>query len=477
MKLVAVDHLRCIEAASDAQSHSYATGDASRNIPMKIRPTLIVSPLLIVFVLWAVLNQSAARGAPSRSPEVLNPFPPAQPVRLIFIHHSEGENWLADDNTNYNWGPIDQSLGGTIGDHTYIPDWYSWFTGPHRDTYLAALYAETGQHSNYSRLTTNPGGLNTIILFNSSYQNSNLDGNTYDAPAAHADNKSSLTVANAKRIYLDLLPYFAAHQDKLFVVITAPPLIESATTPINAANARAFNNWLVDNWLSTYPYQNVAVFDFYTVLTTNGGNADKNDLDAVGGNHHRFRYNVIEHVASSSFNYAAYPTLDGTDNHPSEAGNVKAMSEFVPLLNIYYHRWQTSLESPNLSTSTKQASAGNVQPGQRVMYTLLLRNTGTLDASVYLTDVVPNGLTYVPNTLSASFGAASDSLSPMLRWNGVLAVEVQVILQYAVTVTTDSTQALVNTAIIAPVGASSIKRSATVIVNGYTLQLPLLYKN
>jgi uncharacterized repeat protein (TIGR01451 family) len=458
---------------------------------MKLRAFSIVAPLLIVFSLWAALNQAVVQGQPE-IPEVLNPWPPAHPVRLIFIHHSEGDHWLADDNgslgvvlrdnnyyvsdTNYGWGPSDPSGGGVIGDHNWIPDWYSWFTGPRRDIYLTALYAESGQHSSYSRLATSPGGPNTIILFNSSYQNSNLDGNPNDAPAASADNHSTLTVANAKRIYLDLLPYFASHQDKLFVVITAPPLIETDSTLQRAANARAFNNWLVTVWLSTYPYQNVAVFDFYTVLTTNGGNADTNDLGAATGGHHRYNYNVIQHL-TDPYNFEDYPTVNGTDNHPSMAGNIKAMSEFVPLLNIYYNRWQASLEAPNLSTSTKQASATNVLPSQRVTYTLALRNTGTLEASVYLTDIVPSGLAYVPNTLWASFGITSDSFAPALLWNGILAAGGQVMVHYAVTVTTNFTQALVNTAVIAPAGTSTLQRSATIIVNGYTVQLPLLYKS
>ncbi|MCL5957721.1 MAG: hypothetical protein M1358_00130, partial [Chloroflexi bacterium] len=54
-------------------------------------------------------------------------LPAGKPVRLIFIHHSTGENWLADDNgglglalrdhnyfvsdTNYGWGP--DSIGDT----------------------------------------------------------------------------------------------------------------------------------------------------------------------------------------------------------------------------------------------------------------------------------------------------------------------------------------------------------------------------
>jgi len=33
-------------------------------------------------------------------------------------------------------------------------------------------------------------------------------------------------VSNAKAAYNSLLPYFATRQDKLFVVITAPPLAD-----------------------------------------------------------------------------------------------------------------------------------------------------------------------------------------------------------------------------------------------------------
>jgi len=35
-------------------------------------------------------------------------------------------------------------------------------------------------------------------------------------------------------------------------------------------------NWLVNDWLAGYPYNNVAVFDFYNVLTSNGGNTNTN---------------------------------------------------------------------------------------------------------------------------------------------------------------------------------------------------------
>ena len=311
---------------------------------MRLRFALLSSMIVLALIGIAV----SAPATPVKAMAIaLNPTPPSSTVKLIFIHHSTGQNWLADGNgnlgitlrdnnyfvsdTNYGWGP------DAIGDHTDIPHWYLWFTGSNRDTYLAALYAESGQHSSYSRLANDPSGENRVIIFKSCFPNSNMDGNPNDPPAASADNNSALTVANAKRIYLDALNYFATRQDTLFVVITAPPLVQSATSAARATNARAFNEWLVNDYLKLYPYQNVAVFDFYNVLTTNGGNANLNDLNSAEGNHHRYRNGMVEHISNRGTNYLAYET---GDSHPSAAGGQKASAEFAPLLNIALHCWQ-----------------------------------------------------------------------------------------------------------------------------------------
>jgi hypothetical protein len=253
--------------------------------------------------------------------------PPAEPVKLIFIHHSCGENWLTDghgdlgltlarnnyfvSDTNYGWGP------DGIGDRTDIPNWPEWFVGPDSDRYLAALYSESGQHSNYTRTFADPGGENQIVMFKSCFPNSNLEGNPDDPPRREGD---WLSVGNAKAIYNELLGYFATRPDKLFIAITAPPVLD----PSYGANARGFNNWLVNEWLADYEGTNVAVWDFYNVLTG-------------PDSHHRFQGSYIEHSWGTS-NTAYYPT-DG-DDHPSPAGNRKATEEFVPMLNVYYHLWQ-----------------------------------------------------------------------------------------------------------------------------------------
>ena len=281
--------------------------------------------------------------------------PPAELVRLIFIHHSTGENWLGDANgglgialrdnnyfvsdTNYGWGP------DSIGSSTDIGDWWTWFRSTDSATYLSALYAESAQHSEYSRMSTSAGGENQIIMFKSCFPNSALQGNINDPVPPIANNplrgqscgSEHHTVANAKGIYIDLLEYFKTDPGKLFVVITAPPLTDATY----AGNARVFNNWLVNDWLSGYTVGNVFVFDFYNVLTSNGGNANTNDLGAETGNHHRWWNGAVQHKTDgdndANPNILEYPT---GDDHPSKAGNQKATAEFIPLLNNAYSSYQ-----------------------------------------------------------------------------------------------------------------------------------------
>ncbi len=300
------------------------------------------------------LAQPGAAAPAARVPQADDPSAPGETVKLIFIHHSTGQNWLADSNgglglalrsnnyfvsdTNYGWGP------DGIGDSTDIGHWWNWFRSDRRDVYLSALLTEFEQHSSYSRLDDpDPARPNQIVMFKSCFPNSNLDGNPDDAAVADKNplrgqsaGSEYHTVANAKGIYNDLLVYFAAHLDTLFVVITAPPLRSADTSAARAANARAFNDWLVNDWLDAYPHTNVAVYDFYTVLTSNGGSASQNDLNAATGNHHRWFNGAIQHVKGLDNNFLLYPT---GDSHPSKAGNQKAAAEFLPVLNVFYHRW------------------------------------------------------------------------------------------------------------------------------------------
>ncbi len=258
-----------------------------------------------------------------------DPTPPEQPLKLVFIHHSTGENWLADgygnlgreldrnnyfvSDTNYGWGP------DAIGDRTDIPNWLEWFRGSRTPDIMQALFNESGQHASYTRTLGDPGGENQIIMFKSCFPNSALTGRPNDPAGTYEE----LSVSGAKYVYNQLLAFFSTRPDKLFIVITAPPLND----PQYADNARAFNRWLVNDWLAenNYTLGNVAVFDFYNILT--GADA-----------HHRYHSSKIEHTLGSR-NTLYYPS---GDDHPSQQGSQKATEEFIPLLNIFYNRWKAN---------------------------------------------------------------------------------------------------------------------------------------
>jgi hypothetical protein len=295
----------------------------------------IPAALRLTVALWMILTLTAASWIPRPASQVVDSNPPNHVVKLIFIHHSTGENWLTDgygnlgrtlgennyfvSDTNYGWGP------DAIGDRTDIPNWTEWFANPNTPTYMNALFNESGQNSSYTRTLADPAGENQIIMFKSCFPNSALEGNPNDPPGASEE----LSVSGAKYVYNTILPYFATRPDKLFVVITAPPLSDGTY----AENARAFNNWLLNDWLreNNYTLNNVAVFDFYNILT------DKNA-------HHRIENGQVEHILGKR-DTLAYPS---GDDHPSERGSQKATDEFVPMLNYFYHRWQSGgpIESP-----------------------------------------------------------------------------------------------------------------------------------
>jgi len=295
-------------------SYFLAVG-AGEKLMKKITYTII---LLTVLLLAA---------SPLQQPD--DPQPPDSVIKLIFIHHSTGENWLTDgygdlgqtlsqnnyfvSDTNYGWGP------DGIGDRTDIPNWIEWFASDSAPTTMQTLYNESGQNSSYTRSLPDPGGENQIIMFKSCFPNSELGGNPNDPPGDYEE----MTVSGAKYVYNTILQYFATRPDKLFIVITAPPLSD----PTYADNARAFNNWLVNDWLSenSYTLNNVAVFDFYNILT---------DPNA----HHRFSNGQIEHI-QGGMNTLFYPS---DDDHPSIEGSRKATEEFAPMLNVFYHRWQAN---------------------------------------------------------------------------------------------------------------------------------------
>jgi len=123
------------------------------------------------------------------------------------------------------------------------------------------------------------------------------------------------------------------------------------------------------------------------------------------------------------------------------------------------------LPAPNLSTSVKQASPPNAIFGDTVTYSIVLRNTGApFSSTMYVTDVVPAGLTYLPGSLSATHGTVNASSAPTLKWTGNMSGTSVITITYAVTVATKVGQTIVNVATVNPVIIPLFTRSASLSI-------------
>ncbi|MDX9801651.1 MAG: hypothetical protein RBT69_09985 [Spirochaetia bacterium] len=253
----------------------------------------------------------------------LNTTAPAAPVKICFIHHSTGSAWISSSNgglgtalnnnnyyvteCDYGW---DAELNDNLGDRTDTKDWPEWFT----EVKMPNIYANNSHFDYPSNTISNPGGENEIIMFKSCYPNSEV----------------GLSIDDEKIIYNGLLPYFAAHTDKMFVLVIPPPEIVIDSAPLT----RKLSNWLVDRntgWLAGYAYYNVYAFNYYNILT-----------DAY--NHHwvntdGYEENIVTGSPADRDHpdELYYPTAD---DHPSAAGHQKATAELLPLLNGWYHLWK-----------------------------------------------------------------------------------------------------------------------------------------
>ncbi len=122
------------------------------------------------------------------------------------------------------------------------------------------------------------------------------------------------------------------------------------------------------------------------------------------------------------------------------------------------------LAAANLALSAKYAAREIVAPGEAVPYIIKLVNTGTLAATVDVTDPLPLELNYVPG--SATTGGVYDGGTRMLSWHhlNVPAFD-QVGLTFVATATTNVVlpKFVVNTATIAA-GQQQFDRHAAIVI-------------
>ena len=129
---------------------------------------------------------------------------------------------------------------------------------------------------------------------------------------------------------------------------------------------------------------------------------------------------------------------------------------------------------PILSTSIKTVNRPTAQPGDTLLYTIVLSNTGTANANASLTDTIPPHTTYVYDSVSG--GAIYNPVPNQIEWAGTVHVGIPLTITFQALVDTGTPDGtvIVNTAILDDSVNPPFARTATTLVNAPVTRTPTL---
>jgi hypothetical protein len=187
---------------------------------------------------------------------------------LLFIHHSVGENMLyegglKDSLEAQGIGVHSVTYGSDIGQNTDMCDWVSKFNN---------YYPKMIKYDIRPDILYPDARENEIIMFKSCYPNSDITDEGMN-PGNPLD--KSKTIWNYRTVIEDLGKDFSKSPGKLFIYLTAPPMVPEQTSPENAARAKEFNNWVTNTFATEYRKKNdpsnFLVFDLFNTLADQNG--------------------------------------------------------------------------------------------------------------------------------------------------------------------------------------------------------------
>jgi hypothetical protein len=206
---------------------------------------------------------------------------------VIFLHHSVGRNLIEQGNLRQEFS----AAGYQFWDHDYNDTGLTDFNGnpagysyniPGDNTDVDGL-ARIFQQKVFPLPVNTLSGLlqHEVIVFKSCFPVNNI--------------VSDEQLDQYKSYYRSIRATVDRYPNKVFIVLTSPPLNPSETSPEIAARARVFASWLKsEEFLSGHP--NLFTFDFYNLLAED--NPNKPD-----------------------FNMLRQDYRDGADSHPNQKAN------------------------------------------------------------------------------------------------------------------------------------------------------------
>lgn len=168
-------------------------------------------------------------------------------------------------------------------------------------------------------------------------------------------------------------------------------------------------------------------------------------------------------------------------DEPDRKGDLLYMQKLVAILDTQ------AGSTPDLSASAKSVAPASARSGARVTYTVVVRNTGDpLTGTLRLTDTLPSGLQLVADSCWLDQGSGTLVFNPpadrcqdgLVAWSGAMSTISIITFTYAATVTVPAGTArtVVNTAVLDDGISVALTRSATLVVNGQSVYLPLILR-
>jgi hypothetical protein len=233
------------------------------------------------------------------------------PTKMLFLHHSVGRRILYAGGLQrmlFDRGIFvsGATYGDVIGQKTDIPDWEPKF----RDRMEEILTFKSHPDRYHD-----DGTRNEIVMFKSCYPNSNIV-----EPGKEGESARAWEMETFKGVFERLKPEMLGQPETLFIYLTAPPLVDARTTPENAARARQFNDWLIDEFLPEYQAasetDNLVIFDLFGFL--------------AGPDHLLNR---------------EYRREQETDSHPTDEASRLAAEAFIEFFEPIWLEWQQRREA------------------------------------------------------------------------------------------------------------------------------------
>ncbi|KAA3658468.1 MAG: DUF11 domain-containing protein, partial [Chloroflexi bacterium] len=313
-----------------------------------------------------------------------------------------------------------------------------------------SITGETVAHNNrrlqqvdYENYLPRLNDASTIALYNLAQAQATVLINFYDDTGVNTTYyATSLNANGTEFVILSALPALPAGFQGSAVVSSDQPvgaLVNTSWTTVPPATFTGYSGVNQTDTVSYVPFVRKSTDGTTTQLNIqNAGITDANVTITYYDENGQIMFvenATIPPYASANFDQAANVSL------PSEftGSAMVSSSKSVVVSGFISQERQPTDAPPDLSSSYQTVNLTNVESGDILTYTLVLRNSAAVSATAVLTNPIPTHTTYVANSAHASDGHLVTLSGNQLHWSGQVISGTPTIIQFAAKVATGLT--------------------------------------